>query len=156
MGRLEVFSNNEWGTVCDDNFDMPAASVVCRELGFERAVLYTAAAGGFSPSGTAFGPGSGPIHLDDLDCNGDESSLLDCKSNGIGQHNCGHFEDVGVICSSPGKLRKEIQFVLLSGCYKPVNVFLVTSPAMVIAITKHKKSRETNRENGGRHFQDPS
>ena len=34
--------------------------------------------------------------------------------------------------------------------FKPVNVFPVTSPAMVIAITKRKKSRETNREKWGK------
>ena len=39
-----------------------------------------------------------PILLDDLQCNGDERSLLECSHRGVGVHNCDHSEDVGVIC----------------------------------------------------------
>ncbi|MEQ2208671.1 hypothetical protein XENOCAPTIV_010861, partial [Xenoophorus captivus] len=50
-GRLEVFYNGEWGTVCDDDFSISAAQVVCRELGFMDAVSW-------SPS-AKFGRGEG-------------------------------------------------------------------------------------------------
>ena len=57
----------------------------------------------FSPDAQAFsfarfGPGTGPILLDNVACNGTESRLIDCTNNGIGIHNCLHSEDASVRC----------------------------------------------------------
>ena len=48
--------------------------------------------------GADFGGGSGDILLDNVVCRGTESSLLECRINPIGQHNCDHSEDAGVRC----------------------------------------------------------
>ena len=45
-----------------------------------------------------YGGGQGPIYLDDVQCSGNESSLLECDHNGVENHNCAHFEDAGVAC----------------------------------------------------------
>ena len=50
-----------------------------------------------------YGQGSGPIWLDDVLCTGRETSILECRANPIGVHNCGHNEDVGILC--PSKLQ---------------------------------------------------
>ena len=49
--------------------------------------------------GGFFDEGVGPIFLDDVACTGSESDLTQCDHNGIGNHNCNHGDDVGVICA---------------------------------------------------------
>lgn len=39
-GRLEIFHNGEWGTVCGNRFDQVSADVVCQQLGYNRASEY--------------------------------------------------------------------------------------------------------------------
>ena len=91
-GRVEISNNGNWGTVCDDEWDIKDARVVCRQLGFLGAVS--------APTSAHFGAGSGQIWLDDVRCYGSESSIANCRHRGWGVENCGHSEDASVICSS--------------------------------------------------------
>ncbi len=58
-----------------------------------------------------FGRGQDLIFLDELQCTGLESMLLDCPSRDPGLHNCFHSEDVGVICQL---LSERCHFVVLN------------------------------------------
>ncbi len=89
-GRVEVLLNGTWGTVCDNNWNLQDATVVCHQLGYGRVVAALAAYEG----------GSGPIWYDNVRCNGSEANLTQCSHRGLGVHSCDHREDAGVICSS--------------------------------------------------------
>ncbi|XP_075924170.1 scavenger receptor cysteine-rich domain-containing group B protein-like [Petromyzon marinus] len=94
QGRIELFLMGTWGTVCDDAWDLTAASVACAALGCGAAVA--------APGLAAFGPGRGPIWLDNVKCEGHEASLVQCSHIGAYAHNCDHTEDAGVVCAGPG------------------------------------------------------
>jgi len=123
-GRVEVFYNGQWGTVCDHNWDIVDArykyselrfshscfcicSVVCRQLGFGNALnAYT---------DNYFSNGSFlvPIWLDEVQCSNRDHYLSGCSHSGWGNNNCGHHEDAGIACYGTGVLQNSI---LLQSC----------------------------------------
>ncbi|XP_048104701.1 uromodulin-like [Alosa alosa] len=90
QGRVELFHSGTWGTVCDDDWSLRNAEVICRQLGCGTALE--------APHNGHFGSGSGPIWLDNVVCQGDEYSIAHCSHQGFEVHNCGHNEDAGVVC----------------------------------------------------------
>ncbi|XP_064860521.1 lysyl oxidase homolog 3B-like isoform X5 [Oncorhynchus nerka] len=102
-GRIEVFYKGEWGTICDDDFSLSNANVLCRQLGFVSATGWTHSA--------KYGKGLGKIWLDNVQCNGGEKSIELCKSRGWGNSDCTHDEDAGVVCKDerlPGFVNSNI------------------------------------------------
>lgn len=89
-GRVEILHNGVWGTICHDYWEMPDANVLCRQLGFEGALVALRSA--------AYGEGTGEIWLDDVDCKGNEPSIFQCGHKGWGIRNCDHSQDASVIC----------------------------------------------------------
>ena len=65
--------------------------MVCRQLGFAGGALSATTSAGF-------GPGSGKILMDNVDCHGNERRLKLCNHVGWGQYVCNHGENAGVLC----------------------------------------------------------
>ncbi|XP_049329382.1 scavenger receptor cysteine-rich type 1 protein M130-like [Astyanax mexicanus] len=95
-GRLEVFHSGSWGTVSDELWDIEDAQVVCRQL--QCGVALSAPV----PVPARFGSGTGPIWLNEVECEGNEVSLWNCRYQLCGEDECGHKDDVGVVCSENG------------------------------------------------------
>ncbi|XP_070779296.1 galectin-3-binding protein B [Enoplosus armatus] len=91
-GRVEVYHEGKWGTVCDDGWDMAEAQVVCRQLQFPGAKSVVI--------GKDYGEATGPIWLDDMNCKGTENKLFSCVFKSWGVTDCSHKEDVGVSCET--------------------------------------------------------
>ena len=92
-GRVEIYYNGEWGTVCDDGWNTADATVVCRQLGFYSSAY------NYAYGSAHYGQGTGPILLSRLSCIGNEPNLTDCSQSSVGTKNCTHSDDASVYCS---------------------------------------------------------
>ena len=102
-GRVEVYHNGVWGTVCDDGWDWNNAQIVCKELDLGYAVD--------APHSAFYGEGSGQIWLDDVNCVGTELTITHCSHRGWGSHNCNHGKDASVKCNFAGRA------LLIANCH---------------------------------------
>lgn len=91
-GRVEVKYGDTWGSVCDSDFSLESATVLCRELQCGTVISIL--------GGAYFGEGNGRIWAEEFQCEGHESHLSLCpvapRPDGI----CSHSRDIGVVCSS--------------------------------------------------------
>ena len=105
-GRVEVYNDGEWGTICDNIWDPAHGAVVCRELGYSEL---------YSNDGIAeYGQGEGPI-LAGVICTGNEAKLKDCGWGLWDTLACTHSEDVGITCQT-GTSSFAFQLQLLFHC----------------------------------------
>ena len=92
-GRVEIFLLGYWGTVCDYNWDLADATVVCHHLGYLRAVG--------APRSATFGAGKGSFWYSTVNCAGTEMNLTECSNNGLlGTCSYYQYRNAGVVCSS--------------------------------------------------------
>ena len=106
-GRVEVCFNNTYGSICHDLWNENDAQVVCRELGFSDE-------GASALSNAYYNSSSGPIYLDNVQCEGDEASLQSCAQNQE-VDDCTHSEDAGVRCLGMLQLQVYELYILVSG-----------------------------------------
>lgn len=97
-GNVEIFHVGRWGSVCDDEWDLREAHIVCKNLGFRRAVRAT--------YDSEFGRGQNLIWMDSVYCTGDERALQECRFDGWGIHDCSIAEAAGVVCDNPNARRE--------------------------------------------------
>ena len=133
-GRVEIFQQGQWGTICDDDWTDVEAGVVCRSLGFALGAVdnlgRTQDAQGRSLPPLYFGPAAAGVKmwLDNVNCKGNETNLLDCPRRGntaVGVHNCKPNEAVGVQCRIVPKV-KSVAVSPASGPYAAGGTLRVT------------------------------
>ncbi|KAL9984300.1 hypothetical protein ACROYT_G006575 [Oculina patagonica] len=89
-GQVEVFYAGIWGTVRNSGWDMNAAHVVCRQLGYPGAILI-----GYSDQ---FGDGTGPVWFENVRCLGNESNFGECSKDVLGII---YYPSATVLCKLP-------------------------------------------------------
>ena len=105
-GRVEIWKDGYWYTLCDEEWDLDVAHVVCRNLGYLRAINAT--------KESFFGVSSNKI-LGRLKCDGDVSSTESCTPQLWDVPTCNNYKEAGVVCEGISDIRKRA-FVRKSIC----------------------------------------
>lgn len=96
VGRVEFFDKGQWGNVCGETWDLNDAAVVCRQLNCGKAHKITTM--------TEYGHGTGQTWIDQIECNGLESTLNQCQKQPFSEKTCNITSVAGVICTGKIKL----------------------------------------------------
>ena len=91
-------TNNQWGGICDNGYDINDAHVICRMLGFPSAIAALKSPIAYGLYGTA--QSGNKFVLDQLGCTGNETSIFDCSHNGEWNETCENTDIAGVKCAS--------------------------------------------------------
>ncbi|KAK7158083.1 hypothetical protein R3I93_009320 [Phoxinus phoxinus] len=116
-GRVELVHSGQWGTVCNDDFDIKSGQVVCAQLICGSAI-----------SMAFFEAGSGAIHISKMKCNGTERNLWECGPIGNTVNYCGHKEDAGIVCS------ESVEITPTGNTTEPTTPVAVST---TVAVTEH-------------------
>lgn len=91
-GRLEVFYNGTWGSVCSNHMSQLTAITACKHLNCGDS--------GEIDKDFKYGRGSGPTWLDHIDCNKQHSSLWHCQSDPWDPQSCDNrAEETHISCT---------------------------------------------------------
>ena len=144
-GRVEICHNGRWGTVCDREWDIEDAYVICRTMGLPwrgqyiilmlmhltitKSILLPLPIGAqaFSGSYTASHYGSAPsgltIWLEDINCKGNENKLSECVDEYGDRGNCQHSNDASMLCGKTLSLYIIESFYYFTNTTNPFHSF---------------------------------
>ena len=88
-------TDGKWGGICQKDFDIDDAHVICRMVGFPSATAALANGTAAALYGTLK---KKKFVLSRLGCTGHENSIFDCPHKGEWNENCDATEIAGVIC----------------------------------------------------------
>ncbi|RWS09612.1 Lysyl oxidase-like protein, partial [Dinothrombium tinctorium] len=92
-GNVEIYHAGKWGSICDDEWDLNEANIVCKSLRYELGALRATV-------NSEFGRGRKLIWMDNVYCNGNETHLHHCPFDGWRMHDCNADEAAGVVCNN--------------------------------------------------------
>ena len=91
---MEIYSNGQWQSICDDGWGIEDADVVCRQLNYGYAES--------APTSSFYGISFNTVWEADIVCTGSESKLIDCNNISSTVVFCSNSEEAGVRCSNKG------------------------------------------------------
>jgi len=149
-GKLQIYHDGTWGTICDDNWDMRDAQVACRQLGLgdvADAMISYYSDDYFDIFSYTFDWESDgglqehlPTFMDEVRCSGSEVRLAHCAFSGWNVEDCGHFEDVAIRCKGVNVARMALLTVSF-GC-ATVIVSLASFTIAVLAFMRVLKVQQ--------------